>query len=130
MLTSFYNDVVFFVSEWRRLLQRGKVPHNSQTPKTRASTEDYDTELPTDQAMIIDYAHTIGIIVHLQDPPEPQVSPCYFLQLCIADIRKYIIMPTGETHTLNYIAPYMEVTLRCKNSSKDRHTLKNDLTQW
>ncbi|GFX66572.1 hypothetical protein TNCV_1794831 [Trichonephila clavipes] len=38
----------------------------------------------------------------------PQVSHCYFLQLCNADIQKYTIMHTGVTHTLNSLTPYME----------------------
>ncbi|GFY78614.1 hypothetical protein TNIN_124101 [Trichonephila inaurata madagascariensis] len=71
---------------------------DSQTPKTLSILlADYDTELPTDQAMIIDYAAQIGIIVP-SGSSGPQVCPCYFLQLCIADIRKYIIMPTGGPH--------------------------------
>ncbi|GFY42705.1 hypothetical protein TNIN_323981, partial [Trichonephila inaurata madagascariensis] len=64
-------------------------------------------ELSTDQAMIMDYTQSVSL------PSSgyftPQVSHCYFLQLYNADIRKYTTMHTGVTHTLNSLAPYMEV---------------------
>ncbi|GFY69180.1 hypothetical protein TNIN_398281 [Trichonephila inaurata madagascariensis] len=63
-------------------------------------------ELPTDQATIIDYAQSVSL--PSSGSSIPQVSHCYFLQLCNADIRKYTIMHTGVTHTLNSLAPYME----------------------
>ncbi|GFY76195.1 hypothetical protein TNIN_173941 [Trichonephila inaurata madagascariensis] len=63
-------------------------------------------KLPTDQAMIMDYAQSVSL--PSSGSSTPQVSHCYFLQLCNADIRKYTIMYTGVTHTLNSLAPYME----------------------
>ncbi|GFT59419.1 hypothetical protein TNCV_1750921 [Trichonephila clavipes] len=63
-------------------------------------------ELPTDHATIMDYEQSVSL--PSSGSSTPQVSRCYFLQLCNADIRKYTIMHTGVTHTLNSLAPYME----------------------
>ncbi|GFU14802.1 hypothetical protein TNCV_2807191 [Trichonephila clavipes] len=54
---------------------------------------DYDMELPTDQATIMDYAQAVSL--PSSGSSTPQVAHCNFLQLCKADIRKYTIMHTG-----------------------------------
>ncbi|GFY41775.1 hypothetical protein TNIN_93591 [Trichonephila inaurata madagascariensis] len=86
-------------------------------------------ELPTHQATIMDYAQSVSL--PFSGSSTPQVSHCYFLQLCNADIRKYITMHTGVMHTLYSLAPYMEEEdLKMQKLIKIyRHTLKNDLTQ-
>ncbi|GFY51488.1 hypothetical protein TNIN_32411 [Trichonephila inaurata madagascariensis] len=63
-------------------------------------------ELPTDQATIIDYAQSVSL--PSSGFSTPQVSHCYFLLLCNADIQKFTIMHTGVTHTLNSLASYIE----------------------
>ncbi|GFW64869.1 hypothetical protein TNCV_3067261 [Trichonephila clavipes] len=54
---------------------------------------DYDLELPTGQATIMDFAQSVSL--PSSGSSTPQVSHCYFLQLCNADIRKYAIMHTA-----------------------------------
>ncbi|GFX89129.1 hypothetical protein TNCV_2854271 [Trichonephila clavipes] len=75
-------------------------------------------ELPTDQAMIMNYAQSVSL--PSSGSSTPQAAHCYFLQLCNADIRKYTIMHTGVTHTLNCPTPYMQELIQRQTYLKER----------
>ncbi|GFX09807.1 HTH_Tnp_Tc3_2 domain-containing protein [Trichonephila clavipes] len=87
---------------------------------------DYDMELPTDQATIMDYAQSVSL--PSSGSSTPQVSHCYFPQLCNADIRNSSGIANSDEQKASLLAQTLNNFIENKRPDDKIYPIDDNIT--